>query len=243
MAVEKYVLESEEHNHIHPIKEWAVGIDLEVGDFVHYLKDTFQVLVAHTTAAEDAPTNTDIVLEPAGAATYSLVTTVGAVGDDTSVPSEQGVREAITAEEVARDAAVAALSTIMYALPIEVQRVHAVAESAATDFVEPVFTAPTGTAWTVTEAGVIPDTTAFGQATNNAVLTLQNRGTEGTSTAAIASKTFDAACTIRKKNSLGAIASPTVSSDEVLAFVKTHNGSGQAVSVGLFYVVLTRVAP
>lgn len=117
------------------------------------------------------------------------------------------------------------------------------AELAATDWKEPFFIVPTAGVWVVEEVGVIPQV-AFGQATNYAILTAVNKGSvDGSGVTAIsASYSANAALTIFKKYSFGAIAAPNLAAGDVINIEKTHAGTGQIVSNCLFYMILSRTA-
>jgi len=95
------------------------------------------------------------------------------------------------------------------------------------------------TAVTVIDAGIVPDA-SFGQATDYAILEVQNKGTDGTGTTSLASKNFDSAVSAYDFTSLGTISNASVSAGEVLTFKKSVGGSGQIVPASLLVLVLER---
>jgi len=97
------------------------------------------------------------------------------------------------------------------------------------------------TAVTVIDAGIVPDA-SFGQDTNYAILEVQNKGTDGTGTTSLVSKSFDSAVSAYDYTSLGTISNASVSAGEVLTFKKTIGGSGQIVPASLLVLVLERSA-
>ena len=94
---------------------------------------------------------------------------------------------------------------------------------------------------TVIDAGIVPDA-SFGQATDYAILEVQNKGTDGTGTTSLVSKNFDSAVSAYDYTSFGTISNASVSAGEVLAFRKSVGGSGQVVPASLLVLVLERSA-
>lgn len=118
------------------------------------------------------------------------------------------------------------------------------AEAASGTWKEAVFVAPPSSSYVVQDAGVIPDYgTTFGQATNYFSLGLVNKGTDGTGTTAVSAvKAFSTAATVMDAVSFGAISSPNVTADQVLAVEKTVTSSGMICQACMFYVVLKRIS-
>jgi hypothetical protein len=79
ITVSKYVFEEDAAKHVHPQKIWAVGLSLEVGDWVWNNGVTFEVLIAHVTIAPDEPI-LDVVQGAPGPAGANGAP--GAKGDD-----------------------------------------------------------------------------------------------------------------------------------------------------------------
>jgi len=94
---------------------------------------------------------------------------------------------------------------------------------------------------TVIDAGIVPDA-AFGQASDYAILEVQNKGTDGTGTTSLVSKNFDSAVSAYDFTSLGTISNASVSAGEVLTFKKSIGGNGQVVPASLLVLVLERSA-
>ena len=94
---------------------------------------------------------------------------------------------------------------------------------------------------TVIDAGIVPDA-SFGQATDYAILEVQNKGTDGTGTTSLVSKSFSSAVSAYDYTSLGTISNASVSEGEVLTFKKTVNESGEIVPASLLVLVLERSA-
>ena len=94
---------------------------------------------------------------------------------------------------------------------------------------------------TVVDAGIVPDA-SFGQATDYAILEVQNKGADGTGTTSLVSKNFDSAVSAYDYTSLGTISNASVSAGEVLTFKKTVNESGEIVPASLLVLVLERSA-
>ena len=94
---------------------------------------------------------------------------------------------------------------------------------------------------TVIDAGIVPDA-SFGQADNYAILEVQNKGTDGTGTTSLVSKSFSSAVSAYDYTSLGTISNASVSEGEVLTFKKTVNNSGEIVPASLLVLVLERSA-
>jgi hypothetical protein len=56
LTVTKYVLKEDEAKHEHPIKDWVLGLDIEVGDDIRNGGVTFRAKLAHIATAELEPT-------------------------------------------------------------------------------------------------------------------------------------------------------------------------------------------
>lgn len=98
----------------------------------------------------------------------------------------------------------------------------------------------------VTAIKLIPNST-FGQATNNSVLTVYNRGAADDGTTALCTQTFDDThqATARVAFDFTLDGTPTnldVVAADVLTLVKTHNGDGQVVPAGVLEITYSRSA-
>ncbi len=113
-------------------------------------------------------------------------------------------------------------------------------------------TAGTDSAWnigevpydaTVTAVSYTPDSTITGHASNNRTFSVINKGTDGTGTTSIATKTTTADVTGDDESALtlsGTAANLNVSTGQILEFNSDANSSGVADPGGLVQVTLAR---
>lgn len=114
--------------------------------------------------------------------------------------------------------------------------------TAATVSTEPVFRAPFDL--TVTAVHFIPGGAATANATNNATLSLVNKGTDGTGTTAVATRAADTPGTDDQADHVpwdltvsATVADTEVAAGEVLAIDKAVAGTGLAIAAGGVFVI------
>jgi len=83
----------------------------------------------------------------------------------------------------------------------------------------------------IIKCSIIPDSTITGANTNNCVLSFVNKGSSGTGTSTIASKTFSSGVNASEydETDLGAVSNNLLNEGDVVTFKKSENGTGMTM--------------